>query len=153
MLKKPVKRKAAAQHKKWVKLAADATIDYLAGYKGKLAYPADVAGALDCNIVDAATMQELNARYRGKDYTTDVLSFSHYEAAVPFGLTPDIFGEVFICYEVAVAQAKEVGHSLKNELQRLTVHGVLHLFGFDHEKGGAEAARMFRLQRLILNRL
>lgn len=65
---------------------------------------------------------------------------------------PEI-GDVILCYSVAKNQAKQYETSLRKELERLTVHGVLHLFGYDHEKSKKEATRMFRLQEKILSTL
>lgn len=100
------------------------------------------------------TMRRLNGAYRGKNKTTDVLSFSRLEGPphppLP-GEDPEI-GDVLLCLTVARRQATEYGATLREELARLTVHGVLHLFGYDHEIDELEARRMFRLQRLALVR-
>jgi len=95
-------------------------------------------------------MEALNTRYRGKQRPTDVLSFARADAGrVPF---PEI-GDVVVCWPVIVAQAKTHGVTTSEELSRMAVHGVLHLFGYDHERGGAEAQRMFRLQERIVQSL
>ena len=76
------------------------------------------------------TLRELNRQFRDIDATTDVLSFSSNE------IDPDsgelYLGDVVISYPRAVQQAEDVGHSVNAELQLLVVHGVLHLFGYDH---------------------
>jgi len=91
-------------------------------------------------------MRDLNRRYRGKDYATDVLSFVYQdemEDGSPF------LGEIVIAPEVALRQARRWKISLNRELHRLMLHGALHLLGFDHE---ADAGRMLRLQRRLLRR-
>lgn len=94
-------------------------------------------------------MRSLNRRYRGKDRTTDVLSFSLREGAFP-RVQPDILGDIVISVPVAVRQAREQGHSPGREIERLLVHGLLHLAGHDHERGGEEAERMRRKERQLL---
>ena len=82
-------------------------------------------------------LRALNRRFRHIDRTTDVLSF-----ALP-ALPPAIpaAGEIYVSVEQARRQAKRYRHSLAAELERLVVHGVLHLLGYDHKRK-AEAARM-----------
>jgi probable rRNA maturation factor len=102
-------------------------------------------------IVSSAVIHKLNKKYRMKDRPTDVLSFSDLEVTdVPRG---PFIGEIFICWSVAQKQAKESRLSIKNEIRQLTVHGILHLFGYDHEISPREAKRMFNLQDKILSTL
>lgn len=104
---------------------------------------------LSVSVVSPAAIHKLNRQYRGKDKPTDVLSFSRLEGqAMPL---PDI-GDVIVCWEVAKRQTEEFGTTRPGELRRLVVHGVLHLFGYDHETNEADARRMFRLQESILRR-
>lgn len=96
--------------------------------------PVEVSVAL----VDEPTMAELNARYRGIDRPTDVLSFSLDDPDDPApaqdaGDEPRLLGEIVISAPRAVAQAQEYGHSVERELAYLAVHGCLHLLGYDHE--------------------
>lgn len=95
-------------------------------------------------FVPPAEIRRLNAKYRGKNRVTDVLSFNLNES--------DLLGELLICYPVARRQAKELQHSTRDEVLFLLVHGLLHLFGYDHEKPG-DAVHMFPLQTKILTRL
>ena len=95
-------------------------------------------------ITDDAGIRELNQQWRGKDKATDVLSFSQVEGEGP-GTAPELLGDVVISWETAKRQALEMGHTSEEEMKRLLVHGVLHLLGFDHEKGEEEA----RLMRVI----
>jgi rRNA maturation RNase YbeY len=109
-------------------------------------------GELTVFIVGTKKMQELNYRYRNKNKATDVLSFSRLESPMPYQPILDI-GDLVICLPVAKQQAKLFGEPIHLELQRLAVHGTLHLFGFDHEKNRREEKRMFRLQNKVLRSL
>ena len=75
-------------------------------------------------FVDDSFIQNLNQKFRGKDYPTDVLSF-------PFDV-PEFLGEIYISLDTANRQAKEYKHSLTREIAFLAVHGLLHLLGYDH---------------------
>jgi probable rRNA maturation factor len=106
------------------------------------------AGELYISFVSQRTIQRLNREYRGIDAATDVLSFPSIEwkEAAPgdvesLSIYPDknpqtgkiLLGDVVICPQRAMEQAQEYGHSPLRELCFLTVHGVLHLLGLDHE--------------------
>ena len=77
-------------------------------------------------------IQELNRKFRKKDKPTDVLSFPLNERAADGKF---YLGDIIISVPTAVAQAAELGHSLERELEYLTVHGFLHLIGFEHGQG------------------
>ena len=102
-------------------------------------------------LVDDREMRALNHRYRGIDRPTDVLAFAQSEGggAVPDGL----LGDVVISVDTAKRQAREIGHSLGHEADRLLIHGLLHLLGYDHERSAAEARRMQRRERLLARTL
>lgn len=108
-------------------------------------------------IVDSQYMQELNYIYRGIDKSTDVLSFALNErqAEEPDYQNPEdnhLLGDIVICIGEVISQAEELGHSLEREWTFLTVHGMLHLLGYDHEEE-AERAFMFSLQDKIMEDL
>lgn len=110
------------------------------------------ARVISLRLTDSRTVRRLNRRYRGQDAATDVLSFN-----VDFdGLRrPDgavELGELIIAVPVAVRGARERDCSLAEELALLTVHGTLHLLGFDHEEPD-EDARMKSLERTALARV
>jgi len=86
-------------------------------------------------VVSSAEIQKLNARYRQKDYATDVLSFG---APEPFW-SSGYLGELVIALPVLKKQAREYKHSPQAELAILLAHGLLHLLGMDHEKGARHA--------------
>jgi probable rRNA maturation factor len=97
-------------------------------------------------------MRRLNREWRGIDSTTDVLSFSMLEGD---GLArpddaPLVLGDVVISAPRALAQAEEAGHSFEEELLTLLTHGILHIMGYDHEKGRSARLRMEKKQRELL---
>ncbi|SHK19477.1 probable rRNA maturation factor [Thermocrinis minervae] len=93
------------------------------------------------------TIRELNRIYRNKDKPTDVLSFELNENVGKFTL----LGEIVISLDTAKRQAQELKHSLEEELKRLLAHGLVHLLGYDHEKGGEEAKLFFSLEGWLLS--
>lgn len=100
-------------------------------------------------LVGDRAMRTLNRTWRGKDRTTDVLSFSLREGRFP-RIRPEMLGDIVISVPVAVRQAREAGHSLVREIDRLLVHGLVHLLGYDHERGPREDRRMKRKERELL---
>lgn len=98
---------------------------------------------LSVNLTTPDKIQKLNKEHRGKNKPTDVLSF-------PMGGGN---GDIFICLSIAKKDAKRENVSTNQMLARLTVHGFLHLQGYDHELGEKEAEEMFALEKKILNKL
>lgn len=101
-------------------------------------------------FIDDAKMHELNKTYRGIDRSTDVLSFA-FEDNEKVKLEVRELGEIFINIPKMQEQAKEYGHTTTRELAFLTVHGLLHLLGYDHTLGEAEEKEMFAKQEVVLN--
>jgi len=95
-----------------------------------LTYEQAVAGEVTIVLTDNRQIQDLNRRFAGRDLPTDVLSFADGSRDNKTGNT--YFGDVVISVPMAKVQAEEAGHSLEVELSLLTVHGVLHLLGYDH---------------------
>jgi probable rRNA maturation factor len=95
--------------------------------------PASAKGDLSIAIVSDRRMRALNRQFRGKDAVTDVLSFPSDERG--------FLGDVVIAAGVAKRQAKEAGHSVAIELKVLSLHGLLHLVGYDHESDDGRMAR------------
>lgn len=107
-------------------------------------------------FTDNEGIRELNREYREKDTATDVLSFPMYtmeedDRPEP-GMTAEL-GDIVLSLERAGEQADEYGHSFERETAFLTVHSVLHLLGYDHERSEAEEKDMFRRQEEIMIRL
>jgi rRNA maturation RNase YbeY len=103
-------------------------------------------------LVDEAAMEQLHIQWMGEPGPTDVLSFPMDELRP--GRDGDlseegILGDIVLCPTVAKNQAEAAGHSVMQELQMLTVHGLLHLLGYDHAEP-EEEAEMFGLQGSIL---
>ena len=123
-----------------------------------LGQPSDAE--LDIAITGDTEVQDLNRTYRGLDAPTDVLSFPYTDAATPaefygddtptaateadpFVLPPEagtVLGELVLSYPYAERQAQTAGHPVAEELALLTVHGVLHLLGYDHLEPADQAA-------------
>ena len=97
-------------------------------------------------IVGKAEARLLNRRYRGRDYATNVLSFSY---APSRGI---VQGDVVLCAPVIASEARAQGKSLEAHFAHLTVHGLLHLQGYDHARP-REAARMEAAEKRLLAKL
>jgi len=111
---------------------------------------AEAALQRDCNvtlrIVGRPEGRALNLGYRGRDYATNVLTFV-YET------TPACLGDLALCAPVVKVEARRQGKPEEAHWAHLTVHGMLHLQGWDHEEDAAEAARMEALETQILREL
>ena len=125
---------AAVSFRKWV----------AAALKGRIR-EADLA----IRIVDEREGQALNRHYRGKDYATNVLSFP---AELPEGVKLPLLGDLVICAPVVAREAAEQGKPVAAHYAHLTVHGVLHLLGWDHEHD-KDAEAMEPLEREVLAEL
>lgn len=102
---------------------------------------------ISVTLLDDAGIQELNARYLGKDRPTDVIAF-------PLGRVPVLVGDVYLGVDQARRQAGELGVPLREELVRLAVHGALHVLGHDHPEGDERmACPMFVLQEALVRRI
>jgi len=100
-------------------------------------------GSLSIVIGGDKTLRDLNKKFLDHDYATDVLSFPSGDPASSY------YGDIALSYPRALEQAQRGGHSVKAELQLLTVHGVLHLLGHDHYSA-QEKAKMWKAQSEIL---
>ena len=98
-------------------------------------------------LVSDAEMRKLNRDYRGRDRPTDVLAFAQREG--PGGAPDGLLGDVVISVDTARRQAAERRLTPGTESERLLVHGLLHLLGYDHERSAAEARRMQRRERTL----
>ncbi len=100
-------------------------------------------------LTDDETIRLLNKNFRGKDKATDVLSFTYNEQVGGYKL----LGEIVISIDTAKRQAKELGHSLEEEIKRLLVHGFVHLLGYDHELGKEEEKHFMELEKRLIESL
>ncbi len=106
----------------------------------------EVSAEITVRIVGAAEARQLNRRYRGRDYATNVLSFPY---ALSRGL---VQGDIVLCYPVIAREALAQGKSLEAHFAHLIVHGLLHLQGHRHA-GLREAAHMETLEKKLLAKL
>jgi probable rRNA maturation factor len=95
--------------------------------------------------VAEAEGRRLNREFRGKDYATNVLTFIYAERPLE--------GDIVICAPVVAREARVEGKEVAAHHAHLLVHGLLHLQGYDHERGRREAERMERRERIVLARL
>ena len=103
-------------------------------------------------VVDEKESQQLNATYRGKDKPTNVLSFpAALDAQMLEQTQLELLGDIVICASVIAAEAREQGKSLSDHFAHMVVHGMLHLYGYDHETRAA-ADEMESIEREILDR-
>ena len=100
-------------------------------------------------FVTKEEIHELNKQYRGVDRVTDVISFALEDAHDVSLSDIRVLGDIYICIDRMKEQAIEYNHSETRELSFLTVHGLLHLLGYDHQTKEEEEV-MFNLQRKIL---
>ena len=101
-------------------------------------------------ITDDQEMMRYNLEYRGINSSTDVLSFNNEFIDLETGEA--YLGDVIISFDTAKQQALEYNHSIEEELQFLVIHGLLHLFGYNHENE-IEKKEMWKLQNKILESL
>jgi probable rRNA maturation factor len=132
-----------------------------AGLPAAVSFRSWVAAALEgrireadlaIRIVDAKEGRALNRHYRGKDYATNVLSFPAEVAEgvkLPKGVKMPLLGDLVLCAPVIAREAREQGKPLNAHYAHLTVHGALHLLGWDHEDE-CDAECMEKLEREIL---
>lgn len=99
-------------------------------------HAAALSGTVNVLVTTNARMKSLNRRFRGKDKATDVLSFP----AAP-DADDDVAGDIAISAELATQNARSLGHDPAVEVKILTLHGILHLRGYDHERDRGQMAR------------
>ena len=131
-------------------------------FKGE--YLSNVPLSAEIIFVSADEIRELNAKHRGKDAVTDVLSFPTLDGIRgkkikkqehPFDIEEDgtlFIGSIAICEDRAREQAEEYGHSYNRELHYLVVHGLCHLLGYDHEEE-SDKNEMREKEERILGRM
>lgn len=113
------------------------------------------AAEVSVTFTDNASIRALNAKYRGKDMATDVLSFALREGEEPEivdGPPVEALGDIILSVERAAEQAEAYGHSLEREIAFLTTHGMLHLLGYDHIEE-ADRAEMRKEEEYVLQLL
>lgn len=106
-------------------------------------------GEITIRIVNSEEMQLLNFQYRQKNYATNVLSFPFDEKLIEDDLP--LLGDIVLCTDVIIEQATQQQKSVIDHFAHLTIHGVLHLLGYDHEDNH-DAERMEKLEITILKK-
>jgi len=111
----------------------------------------DVPEAVELSVavVDEHEMAQLNARYRGFEEPTDVLSFGCDDPCPVESDQPIAIGDVVVAPAVAERQALELGHTVEHELNLLLVHGILHLLGYTHDSEDDSAVMQQRERALL----
>lgn len=115
---------------------------------------------VELTVADGETIKDVNREYRNVDKVTDVLSFPNLEVKLPFDINdyPDdvdmstgdlMLGEIMLCYDKAVEQSKEYGHSVERECAYLVLHGLLHLMGFDHIEESDRAVMREKEEKIL----
>lgn len=116
----------------------------------------DGSAEVSVTFVDNERIHELNKQYRNIDRETDVLSFplgedGEYDVNLDTGAK--MLGDIVISIEKAMEQAVLYNHPLQREIGFLTVHSMLHLLGYDHEKGGLEEVHMREKEETVLTQI
>ena len=112
-------------------------------------------GEVSVTLTNNDYIHQLNRKYRQIDRPTDVLSFALNESEEPDienGPDIDVLGDIILSVERAEEQAADYGHSLRREIAFLTVHGMLHLLGYDHMEE-ADRLEMEKEQRYVMEQL
>jgi probable rRNA maturation factor len=128
--------------RKYVAGLSDAT---LTRFVVKASRAVKLRGAVNVMVTSSQELRALNRRFRGKDQSTDVLSFCPDP-----GFADTLAGDIAISAGIARENARRLGHSAADEVKILVLHGVLHLAGYDHERdAGAMAAKEAKLRRSL----
>jgi len=139
----------------WLAACPDAEILVETAARAALAEAPESGAAAVVGVIltGDAEQRQLNRTYRGKDSPTNVLSFALTEPGAPLPAgSPVLLGDVVLDFETVAREAAEQDKLLADHLRHLVVHGVLHLFGFDHETD-TEAATMEARETAILKGL
>ncbi len=111
----------------------------------------EASGEVDISIVSRETMSELNSSYRGKEGSTDILSFATFDVDEPFptGDLESYLGELIISPDDVFDNCTYFSVDPDNEIIRILVHGILHLKGFDHETTEEEEPMLMLQERIV----
>ena len=116
----------------------------------------DFPSALNIRFCDSLEMQQTNLMFRGKDKVTDVLSFPSVPGTQEQSAGSKVLyalGDLLVCVAVCRKQAKQHRLSLSQEIEKMIVHGLVHLRGFDHERGDASWRTMSVLEKALVKEL
>ena len=125
--------------------------EYIEKIKYTLNFTEEENFIMNVIFVDKQRIQEINKEYRNIDRVTDVISFANCDIENPLFKPHNDIGDIFICFDRAIEQSIDYGHSIIREMVFLSVHGYLHLNGYDHMTL-EEEKEMFKKQDEILER-
>jgi probable rRNA maturation factor len=139
----------------WPALAADAVRAAVGASRHAALIDSGVAVEVSAKFTHDDEVKALNAGYRGKDSATNVLSFPMFEADLLGSLAGVdggelLLGDVVLAHGICASEAQAKGVALADHAAHLVVHGTLHLLGYDHEQGEAEAVAMEEVEREAL---
>jgi len=125
--------------------------DALQRFVSRACRAAGLKGTVNVLVTSSTAVRSLNREFRGLNKATDVLSFPSLLPVSPGGgMKSALVGEIAISAEVAAQNATRLGHRTGEEVKILTLHGILHLAGFDHERDNGEMARKeMKLRELL----
>lgn len=109
--------------------------------------------SLSIAFIGEKRMKSLNKKYRNKNKATDVLAFSGDSLPVNLNIKNRSLGEIVICFQEIKKNAKKFKTDFKKELKRILIHGVLHLLGYDHEKGDLETKKMKKKEEYYFTKI
>jgi probable rRNA maturation factor len=136
----------------WAELARRAVLAAAASSRYAALTESAIALEVSVRFTGDEEVRALNAAWRGKDKPTNVLSFPMFEAAALDDLAGEkageaLLGDIVLAHGVCAAEAEAKGVSVADHAAHLVVHGMLHLMGYDHERGNEEAEKMERDER------
>lgn len=111
----------------------------------------DFSSEISIKFCDASEMQETNTSFRKKNYATDVLSFPNISMQNEGNMV--YLGDILICIPVCIEQAKKAKVTLSQELEKMLIHGIVHLKGFDHDRGESAFQVMNSLETALQKEL
>lgn len=109
-------------------------------------------GELSILLVDDSRIADLNEKYLHRTGPTNVIAFPMRDDKFP-DISPQLLGDVVISVDTAIREADAAGLEIDRRISELLVHGILHLFGYDHERGGEKAREMEEKTRELLERM
>ncbi|BBH51956.1 rRNA maturation RNase YbeY [Fluviispira sanaruensis] len=134
------------EQKEVVKISVDMN-DIKHRLKFILSLLCDFSTEVSIRFCDSEEMLSINSQFRGKLYPTDVLSFPALDSDPASGF--DYLGDILICLPVCFNQAKRARMTLSEELERMIIHGIIHLKGFDHERNEHAWKVMSHVEKII----
>jgi probable rRNA maturation factor len=139
----------------WPEIAAEAVPAAIAASRHAGLIESGLCVEISVKFTDDNEVRSLNAGYRGKDKPTNVLSFPMFEAELLDSLVMAdggevLLGDIVLAAGICAREAEEKGIPVRDHAVHLVVHGTLHLLGYDHEQGEAEAVAMEEVEREAL---